>query len=66
MSSTYIHIYTVFIIPHVNNHTGVFAHSFFCRSFSVLVKDLGGKNHQMTVLNLLYPIDEKESYKKVK
>ncbi|XP_040910247.1 calcyclin-binding protein [Toxotes jaculatrix] len=36
------------------------------RSFSVLVKDLDGKNHQMTVLNLLYPIDEKESYKKIK
>ncbi|CAK6969449.1 calcyclin-binding protein [Scomber scombrus] len=35
-------------------------------SFSVLVKDLGGKNHQMTVLNLLYPIDEKDSYKKIK
>ncbi|XP_034039260.1 calcyclin-binding protein [Thalassophryne amazonica] len=35
-------------------------------SFSVLVKDLSGKNHQMTVLNLLYPIDEKESYKKIK
>ncbi|XP_022610773.1 calcyclin-binding protein [Seriola dumerili] len=36
------------------------------RSFSVLVKDLDGKNHQMTVLNLLYPIDEKDSYKKIK
>nr|XP_019968000.1 PREDICTED: calcyclin-binding protein [Paralichthys olivaceus] len=36
------------------------------RSFSVLVKDLGGKNHQMTILNLLYPIDEKESCKKIK
>nr|XP_020451432.1 calcyclin-binding protein [Monopterus albus] len=36
------------------------------RSFSVLVKDLDGKNHQMTVLNLLYPIDEKNSYKKIK
>lgn len=35
------------------------------RSFSVLVKNLDGKNHQMTVLNLLYPIDEKDSYKKV-
>uniref|UniRef100_A0A3Q0S3Y3 Calcyclin binding protein n=1 Tax=Amphilophus citrinellus TaxID=61819 RepID=A0A3Q0S3Y3_AMPCI len=35
------------------------------RSFSVLVKDLDGKNHEMTVLNLLYPISEKESYKKV-
>ncbi|XP_040026911.1 calcyclin-binding protein [Gasterosteus aculeatus] len=36
------------------------------RSFSVLVKDLDGKNHQMTILNLLYPINEKESYKKIK
>lgn len=36
------------------------------RSFSALVKDLDGKNHQMTVLNLLYPIDEKDSYKKIK
>uniref|UniRef100_A0A3Q2Q1U6 Calcyclin binding protein n=1 Tax=Fundulus heteroclitus TaxID=8078 RepID=A0A3Q2Q1U6_FUNHE len=35
------------------------------RSFSVLIKDLNGKNHQMTVLNLLHPIDDKESYKKV-
>ncbi|KAF0046973.1 hypothetical protein F2P81_000606 [Scophthalmus maximus] len=40
--------------------------SFTDRSFSILVKDLGGKNHQMTVLNLLYPIDEKESDKKIK
>lgn len=36
------------------------------RSFSVLVKDLDGKNHQMTILNLLCPIDEKDSYKKIK
>ncbi|XP_022063967.2 calcyclin-binding protein [Acanthochromis polyacanthus] len=36
------------------------------RSLSVLVKDLDGKNHQMTILNLLYPIDEKDSYKKIK
>lgn len=36
-----------------------------CRSFSVLVKDLGGKNHQMTVLNLLYPIDVNDSFRKV-
>lgn len=36
------------------------------RSFSVLIKELNGKNHQMTVLNLLHPIDEKDSYKKVK
>lgn len=35
-------------------------------SFSVLVKDLGGKNHQMTILNLLYPIEEKDSCKKIK
>lgn len=36
------------------------------RSFSVLVKELDGKNHQMNILNLLYPINEKESYKKIK
>lgn len=36
------------------------------RSFSVLVKDLDGKNHEMTVLNLLYPINEQDSYKKIK
>lgn len=36
-----------------------------CRSFSVLVNGLDGKNHQMTVLSLLHPIDEKDSYKKV-
>lgn len=35
-------------------------------SLSVLVRDLGGKNHQMTVLNLLYPIDVKDSFKKLK
>lgn len=43
----------------------VFVHSLFCRSFSVLIKDLNEKNHQMSILNMLYPIDEKESYKKV-
>ncbi|XP_047224713.1 calcyclin-binding protein [Girardinichthys multiradiatus] len=36
------------------------------RSFSVLIKDLNGKNHQMTVLNLLHAIDDKNSEKKVK
>ncbi|XP_057713774.1 calcyclin-binding protein [Corythoichthys intestinalis] len=36
------------------------------RSFSVLVKELDGKNHQMTVLNLLYPIDEQNSSTKIK
>nr|XP_057922422.1 calcyclin-binding protein [Doryrhamphus excisus] len=36
------------------------------RSFSVLVKDLDGKNHQMTILNLLCPIDEKNSCTKIK
>ncbi|XP_008332208.1 calcyclin-binding protein [Cynoglossus semilaevis] len=40
--------------------------SFTERSFSILVKDLGGKNHQMTVLNLLNSIEEKDSYKKIK
>lgn len=39
----------------------------FClhRSFNVLVKDLDGKNHQMTVKNLLFPIIVAESSKKV-
>lgn len=36
-----------------------------CRSFSVLVKDLNGKNHQMRILNLLYPINVDDSCKKV-
>ncbi|XP_061587102.1 calcyclin-binding protein [Cololabis saira] len=40
--------------------------SFTERSFSVLVKDLEGKNHQMTILNLLQPIDEKDSNTKIK
>lgn len=35
-------------------------------SFSVLVKDLNGKNHQMNILNLLHPIDPNESFKKIK
>lgn len=43
-----------------------FAPCLCCRSFSVLVKDLDGKNHEMTVLNLLYPINEQDSYKKVR
>ncbi|KAJ8406197.1 hypothetical protein AAFF_G00304280 [Aldrovandia affinis] len=40
--------------------------SFTERSFVVLVKDLDGKNHQMTVKNLLCPIDIQESCRKVK
>uniref|UniRef100_A0A8C6SII3 Calcyclin binding protein n=1 Tax=Neogobius melanostomus TaxID=47308 RepID=A0A8C6SII3_9GOBI len=35
------------------------------RSFSVLVKELDGKNHQMNILNLLQPINEKDSYKRI-
>jgi|ERR1711915_697748 len=35
-------------------------------SFSVMVKELDGKNHQMTILSLLHPINEKDSYKKIK
>lgn len=35
-------------------------------SFSVLVKELDGKNHQMNILNLLHPINDKDSYKKIK
>uniref|UniRef100_A0A672PKT3 Calcyclin-binding protein n=1 Tax=Sinocyclocheilus grahami TaxID=75366 RepID=A0A672PKT3_SINGR len=34
--------------------------------FNVLVKDLDGKSHQMTVNNLLYPIIVAESSKKIK
>ncbi|XP_029931153.1 calcyclin-binding protein [Myripristis murdjan] len=40
--------------------------NFTDRSFSVLVKDLDGKNHQMSIINLLNPIDVKDSYKKIK
>lgn len=40
--------------------------NFTDRSFSLLVKDLEGKNHQMTMINLLGPIDPKESFKKIK
>ena len=36
------------------------------RSFSVLVKGLQGKDHQMTVLNLLCPIEPTDSFKKIK
>ncbi|XP_018949686.1 calcyclin-binding protein isoform X2 [Cyprinus carpio] len=36
------------------------------RGFHVLVKDLDGKNHQMTVNNLLFPIIVAESSKKIK
>uniref|UniRef100_A0A8C2I6K8 Calcyclin-binding protein n=1 Tax=Cyprinus carpio TaxID=7962 RepID=A0A8C2I6K8_CYPCA len=36
------------------------------RGFNVLVKDLDGKNHQMTVNNLLFPIIVAESSKKIK
>ncbi|KAG5847686.1 hypothetical protein ANANG_G00128810 [Anguilla anguilla] len=40
--------------------------SFTERSFSVFVKDLDGKNHQMVVKNLLCPIDVQESCQKIK
>ncbi|XP_053368381.1 calcyclin-binding protein [Clarias gariepinus] len=40
--------------------------SFTDRSFNVLVKDLEGKNYQMTVNNLLFPIVVEESSRKVK
>ncbi|KPP70725.1 calcyclin-binding protein-like, partial [Scleropages formosus] len=40
--------------------------SFAERSFVLLVKDLDGKNHQMTVNNLLWPINVQESCRKVK
>ncbi|XP_039591275.1 calcyclin-binding protein [Polypterus senegalus] len=40
--------------------------TFADRSFMVLIKDLDGKNHQMTVNNLLNSVDSQESYRKVK
>ncbi|KAF7706071.1 calcyclin-binding protein [Silurus meridionalis] len=40
--------------------------SFTDRSFNLLVKDLEGKNYQMTVNNLLFPIVVEESMRKVK
>ncbi|XP_061098556.1 calcyclin-binding protein [Conger conger] len=40
--------------------------SFTERSFSVFVKDLDGKNHQMAIKNLLCPIDVQESCRKIK
>ncbi|XP_028833639.1 calcyclin-binding protein [Denticeps clupeoides] len=40
--------------------------SFTETSFILLVKDLDGKNHQMTINNLLSPIDVQESCRKVK
>lgn len=40
--------------------------SFTERGFVVLVKDLDGKNHQMTINNLLLPINAQESCTKVK
>ncbi|XP_066536929.1 calcyclin-binding protein [Hoplias malabaricus] len=40
--------------------------SFSERSFSILVKDLDGKNHQMIINNLLCPIVAEESSRKVK
>lgn len=57
--------FEIFIQFGLNMFNFFFSVHFSCRSFSVLVKDLGGKNHQMTILNLLYPIDVKESFKKV-
>lgn len=38
---------------------------FLFRSFDLLVKDLDGKNHQMTINNLLSSIDVQESSQKV-
>lgn len=48
-------------------HNDVLNILLFCfhRGFNVLVKDLDGKNHQMTVNNLLFPIIVAESSKKV-
>nr|XP_023654431.1 calcyclin-binding protein [Paramormyrops kingsleyae] len=40
--------------------------SFTERSFVLLVKDLDGKNHQMTINNLLCPINVTESCRKIK
>lgn len=57
----YITLKGVHTIPAENVET-----SFTERGFIVLVKDLDGKNHQMTVNNLLYPIVVTESSKKIK
>ncbi|KAM9844668.1 calcyclin-binding protein [Aulostomus maculatus] len=57
----YLTLKDVHKIPSENVEVG-----FTERSFSVLVKDLDGKNHQMTILNLLYPIDDKNSHMKIK
>ncbi|TRY98100.1 hypothetical protein DNTS_028464 [Danionella cerebrum] len=57
----YITLNGVHTIPAENVET-----SFTERGFNVLVKDLNGKNHQMTVNNLLFPIITAESSKKIK
>ncbi|KAM9719495.1 calcyclin-binding protein [Menidia menidia] len=57
----YLNLNNVHKIPLENVET-----DFTERSLSVLVKDLDGKNHQITILNLLHPIDGKDSYKKIK
>ncbi|KAL4656127.1 calcyclin-binding protein [Arapaima gigas] len=57
----YVTLKGVHKIPAENVET-----SFTERSFVLLVKDLDGKNHQMTVNNLLCPINVEDSCRKVK
>ncbi|XP_043109854.1 calcyclin-binding protein [Puntigrus tetrazona] len=57
----YITLKGVHTIPAENVET-----SFTERSFNLLVKDLDGKNHQMAINNLLYPIIVAESSRKIK
>ncbi|KAM4640944.1 calcyclin-binding protein [Discoglossus pictus] len=57
----YITLKGVHQIPAENVHI-----QFTERSFELLVKDLNGKNHSMTVNNLLKPISPENSSKKVK
>ncbi|XP_061550281.1 calcyclin-binding protein isoform X2 [Phycodurus eques] len=64
-SEKFVKIYLTLKNVHKNPSEKVVVH-FSERSFSVLVKELDGKNHQMTVLNLLYPIDDQNSSTKIK
>ncbi|XP_026867156.2 calcyclin-binding protein [Electrophorus electricus] len=64
-SETFIKIYITLKGVHKIPAENVEA-KFTERSFSVLVKDLDGKNHQMTVNNLLCPIVVEDSSRKVK
>ncbi|KAI7809692.1 calcyclin-binding protein [Triplophysa rosa] len=64
-SDKFVKIYITLKGVHKNPAENVEA-SFTERGFHVLVKELEGKNHQMTVNNLLCPIVVSESSKKIK